>query len=320
MGLSTRRSYLRRVSQAGSLLAAGALSGCQVNGEPQTAVADIRVASKPFAEQRILGYLAYGRLHGLEGAQVVNEIGYGDSLDNWLATVEGTKDLYWEYTGTAWLRLPPRREERITDRSRLYEHVRTDAKAAGITMGTPAPFSNEFVVVADKEWSEKTGVATMSDLVAHVNAGNADFGMAVGEDFYHREDGWRALSDYYGIDPAARTRLESRAIVTSIGLTYELLSEGQVAIASGFNTDPHLARDTIVVLEDDRGFFIPYQPAPAVHTPTADAHPNILDLLAPVASTLDEATMRQLNGRAVFDGENPRHIAQSHLRREGLLP
>ena len=318
---STRRDYLQRVGQLGSTLTVGVLSGCQATGEVQTAVAKVSVASKPFTEQRILGYLAYHRLSGIERVQRVNEIGYGNSRNNWQAITNGTKDLYWEYTGTAWLRLPPVREERITDPETLYERVRADAEEQGLTMGTPAPFSNEFVLVVDREWSERTDVTTISDLVAHINAGNTDFGMAFGKDFYHREDGWQALCDYYGMAPKPEAQIEAdSAIVTSIGLTFDLLTEDRVAVASGFNTDPPLTREENIVLEDDHGFFIPYQPVPTAHTPTVAEHPEVLEVLSPVASRLDESTMRALNAKAIVEGQAPKQVAQSYLEREGLLP
>ena len=294
MARSTRRSYLQQVGALSGSLAAGLLSGCRANGGVGTAVAEVRVGGKPFAEQRILGYLAFHRLAGVEGIQEVNEIGYGDSIELWEATAAGTKDLYWEYTGTAWLRIHPRREERLTDPESLYERVRDDAEAAGLRMGTPAPFSNEWVLVADTEWSDRTGITTISGLVSHVEAGTTDLPMAVGEDFYHREDGWQGLTDHYGMNASAVTALESGSfVVTSIGLTYELLSSGRATVATGFNTDPHLADDRIVVLDDDRDFFLPYQPAPTVHAATVSEYPAVLSVLEPVAASLDEPTMRE---------------------------
>jgi osmoprotectant transport system substrate-binding protein len=311
----SRREFLERLGATCAVSAAG-LSGCTGSPSVSTGPTTVRVGSKAFAEQRILGYLAYERLRPLDGIQAVDEIGYGDSRENWGATAAGTKHLYWEYTGTAWRELPPRRERRVTDPRRLYELAAADARERGLRMAEPASFSNEYVLVADRDWSERTGVETISDLAAHVDAGNAGFGIAVNEDFYHREDAWEGVTEYYGIGPDARERVESgRFVVTSVGLTYELLRDGRAQVASGFDTDPQLDRDSVRTLEDDREYFIPYQPAPTAHAPTVADHPVLFESLAPVVSALDEATIRDLNREVLLEGRTARTVAAEFLDR-----
>lgn len=314
----TRRGCLERGGALGLALVGGPLGGCihvGVRDQPRTTV---RVGSKPFAEQEILGYLAYEQLQQVDGIQVVNEIGYGGSLANWEAVVAGTKDLYWEYTGTAWSRLPPRHTERITEPERLYELVAADARDQGVRMGEPAPFSNEWVLVADRKWSERTGVTTIGGLADHIDDGDTDFGIALNEDFYHREDAWNGVADYYGIDSAVRTNLEAGTfIVTSAGLTYELLRDGRVQVASGFATDPQLDRPSVIELADDRDYFLPYQPMPTVHAPTAESYPEILETLAPIAAALDGSTIRRLNRRVLVGDQQPGTVARSYLEQLG---
>ncbi|WP_276260303.1 glycine betaine ABC transporter substrate-binding protein [Haloglomus litoreum] len=311
----TRRHCLRRIGGVGGIGVASGLCGCTGTGSDRRSDPNVRIGSKSFAEQQILGYLAYHRLQRVDGIQVVDEIGYGGSLQNWNAVVSGVKDLYWEYTGTAWTELPPKHTERITDPQRLYERVRADAREHGAEMSTPAPFSNEWVLLADRGWSERTGVTTISGLVAHLNAGNTDFGVALGEDFYHRQDAWGGMADFYGLEEAALTEIESGAfIVTSIGLTYELVRDGRVQVASGFDTDPQLDRPSLVLLEDDRDYFIPYQPAPTANAATADAYPAILEELEPVAAGLDARTIRRLNRQVLVRDRQPSAVARSFLR------
>ncbi|MFT4883821.1 MAG: osmoprotectant transport system substrate-binding protein [Natronomonas sp.] len=313
---STRRRYLRQAGRVGGVLAAGLLGGCS---KPVASGTDgpqvpVHVGSKPFSEQRILGYLAYERLQEVEGVQAIDEVGAGDSLANWEATASGERDLYWEYTGTAWTQLPPRHDERITDPDRLYERVRAEAASQGIYTAEPAAFSNEYVVVADRTWTEEIGVTTFSELADHLDDGDADLGIAVNEEFYHRQDGWNGLLDYYGVDADTKTAFESEPfIVTSTGLTYELLKRENIRLASGFATDPQLERPSLVVLEDDWNYFLPYQPMPTAHAPTVEAHSRILEALTPVVESLDEATMRQLNRRVFIDDQHPNAVAKAHL-------
>jgi osmoprotectant transport system substrate-binding protein len=311
----TRRGYLSQAGGVGSVLLGSVLAGCaDGTGESTPPPPEVRVGSKPFAEQEILGQLAYERLRASEEVQAVDEVGYGNSTENWTATADGTKHLYWEYTGTAWRELPPRREIRLTDPAELYERVARDAREQGLRMAPPAPFSNEYALVADRSWSERTGVATLSEFADHLTAGNTDVAVAVNEEFYRRDDAWRGVTSYYGVGPDARSAVESGSfLVTSIGLTYELLADGRASVASGFATDPQLAHDSLVVLTDDGDYFLPYQPSPTAHAPTVDANPVLFDTLAPVAATLDESTMRRLNRRVLLDGETPNAVARAYL-------
>lgn len=312
--LRTRRALLRRLGAAGGAVVSGLLAGCGSRRTRRDDVTVVRVGSKPFAEQEILGYLAYERLQRLDGVQVVDEIGYGDSLENWRAVTRGTKHLYWEYTGTAWTRLPPKHSMRVRDPDHLFDRVRTDARAAGLRMGTPASFSNGFVLVADSDWANRNGVRTLTDFANHVAQGGTDIGVAVGEDFFHRSNLWRGVLNYYGVDTETRQKLESEHfVVTSIGLTYELLEDGEVDVASGFETDPQLADSSLVVLDDDRRYFIPYVPVPTGHAPTIESVPAVFEALSPIAATLDAATMRRLNRRVLFADESPQAVAASHL-------
>jgi osmoprotectant transport system substrate-binding protein len=303
----------------GGVLAATALTGC-AGGSRDDGLSNVRVGSKPFPEQEILGHLAYLRLQTVEGVQVVDEIGYGNSLANWNATKSGIKDLYWEYTGTAWQRLPPRKQERITDPERLYQLVREDARTQDLRMAPPADFSNEYVLVADRAWSERTNVTTISEFQAHVDEGHTDLGVALNEDFYHRRDGWHGLSDFYGIDADARTALESGTfVITSVGITYELLDGDRVQIASGFDTDPQLDRQSVVKLADDRSYFLPYQPAPTAYAPLVAEYPDVFEVLAPIVSLLDAATMRRLNRQVLIEDRAPSAVARSFLERIGRV-
>lgn len=315
---STRRGHLRRIGAIGCSLTTGVLGGCIRTELDDRTVRSVRVGSKPFPEQRILGNLAYERLRTVDGVRAINEIGYGNSRENWTATRTGAKDLYWEYTGTAWAQLPPRRDRRVTDPRELYELVAADARERGLRLAEPSQFSNGYVLVADRDWSERTGVTTISGLTAHIAAGHTDFDVAINEDFYHRRDAWDGITAYYGLEDRQRAAIEDGTfIVTSVGLTYELIGDGRVQVASGFATDPQLDRSSIVTLEDDHDYFLPYQPVPTAHAPTVDAIPDVLEALAPVVSALDGESMRRLNRQVVVEDKPPNAVAKSYLERQG---
>jgi len=314
-----RRRFLGQIGRTGGVAVTGILGGCAKSEQPESKSVTVQIGSKPFTEQKILGYLAYERLRRIDWVRAVDEIGAGNSLSNWEETAAGEQHLYWEYTGTAWLQLPPRHERRITDPKSLFERVRADADSQRLQLADPAPFSNEYVIIADARWAERSDVSTISDLSAHIRNGGDTPGVAVNEEFYHRQDGWRGLAPYYEIETANGEPIQTEPfIVTSIGLTYELLEQGRVQIASGFATDPQLNRSTVTVLKDDRDYFLPYQPAPTAYAPLIDEHPEIFEILSPVVSALDKSTMRGLNSRVLLDGDHPFAVATQFLETEAL--
>ena len=76
-------------------------------------------------------------------------------------------------------------------------------------------------------------------------------------DFIGRDDGLPGLGRAYGL----RFR-EVRALLPAV--KYQALAAGEVDVIDGYATDGLIARYDLVVLEDDRGFFPPYEAAALV--------------------------------------------------------
>ena len=313
----SRRAVLRGL---GTTISGGILAGCSAPVRSTPTPTGIRVGSKPWPEQEILGYLAYQLLQRTDGFQAVDGIGAGNSSTNWEQLKQGTQDLYFEYTGTIWLELPKKRTKRFSDAERLYRKAKAKAASQGIALGQPAPFSNEWVIVLARPFAERTGVETVGELMRYLETSPDALTVAFDEPFTKRPDGWPGLSRYYALDPEARETLEDKnLIVTSIGLPYELIARGECEIGTGLATDPQLERESLVVLEDERDFFLPYQPVPAAPKAIQEDHPAVFELLAPVLESLGQKTIRGLNREVIFDGRRPSEVALRYLQTGGFL-
>jgi osmoprotectant transport system substrate-binding protein len=313
----TRRAVLRGV---GAAVGSGLLAGCSAPVRSTPTPTSIRVGSKPFPEQEILGYLAYQLLQRTGEFQAVDEIGAGNSATNWDQLRRGNQDLYFEYTGTIWLELPQQRTTRVSDPEALYSHAKAKASSQDVFLGQPAPFSNEWVLVLARRFAERTGIETVSQLVTHLGSSPGAVTLALDEEFSNRPDGWPGLARFYGLDPAVRRSLRAdNLIVTSVGLPYELLARGEADVGSGFATDPQLDRESLVVLEDDRDYFLPYQPVPATPMAVRERYPAIFERLAPVLDSLKQATIRGLNRDVIFGDRRPSDVALRYLQTGGFL-
>jgi osmoprotectant transport system substrate-binding protein len=202
----------------------------------------------------------------------------------------------------------------------VYETVVADAATRSVRVFRPTAFDNSFVLLTDPEWQQTTGVDTLSDLAAHVNAGKTDFTVAVGEDFFTRTDGWNGLTDHYGFKSDQLAALETNLAVVSTGLTYELFRRGEATLLMGFRTDPQIPMLGLEPLEDDRDFFPPYNAVPLAFEPTVEGVAGMessLDRLGPAVGGLER--IRALNRRIVVEDASPRTVAREFLESRGLV-
>jgi osmoprotectant transport system substrate-binding protein len=310
----------REVLGALGAASAAGFAGCTQQLNRHAEPTPVRIGSKLFLEQQLLGSLAYERLRGVDGLDPIDRTGYGGSEENWAAVTSGATDCYWEYTGTMWTTHPPERDERVTDPERLYRLVVQDAAEHPVEVGSMAGFSNEWVVFARSDWADERGITTISDLAALLLEEGGNVRATFGQHFYAREDAWLGLAAQYGIDgDLAHEWVETNVVVTTVGLTYDLVLDERAAVGTGFRTDPELHDDRLVVLEDDRDYFLPYHPFPVVNAETAREHPTLPSTFTPVAEALSDATVvRELLYRIQDHEERVENVAREFLRKRGL--
>jgi len=123
-----------------------------------------------------------------------------------------------------------------------------------------------------------------------------------GYEFMERPDGYRGWSDTYHLKFAEAPR------IMDLGLIYRALKERQVDVVAGNSTDGVIAALDMVVLEDDKRYFPPYEAVPIVRREALELHPQLRDVLRALGGKLSEADMRRLN--YAVDGEH-RDVGQA---------
>lgn len=71
-------------------------------------------------------------------------------------------------------------------------------------------------------------------------------------------------------------------------------------------------------LRDNLGFFPPYQAAPVVRTEILEAHPELSEVLGPLAGRLDNKTMQKLNFEVDERKHSTAEVAHEFLLSRGL--
>src|SRR5690606_38191247 len=103
------------------------------------------------------------------------------------------------------------------------------------------------------------------------------------------------------------------------GLAYEAIRTGRSDLIDTYTTDGKLLRYDVRVLDDDLGFFPPYDAAPVARRDALERHHGARELLEELAFRIDDETMRRLNYRVEIEGGSFADVAHAFLVSEKLL-
>ncbi len=277
-------------------------------GEGEHAHGNVVVASKGFTEAFILGEM-YALLLEDHGYDVERKIGLGSEAIITEAMKNGEVDLYPEYTSTGLLAILGM--EPMTDRVAIYDTVKAEYESQfQITWLDAAPFNNTQALAVTRETSERLGLTKVSQLVElapELRVGGAP-------EFYERQDGLPGLVATYG-DMAFAEEVQ-----VDSGLRYQALLDGDIDVVVAYGTDGQIGGYDLVVLEDDKGLWPPYQVAPVIRMERLNESPDIADILNPLAPLLTDQVMADLNW--MVDGPDkmePAAVARQFLTEQGLI-
>lgn len=100
---------------------------------------------------------------------------------------------------------------------------------------------------------------------------------------------------------------------------YHAIQQGKVNLMNAYSTDGELQRYHLVVLEDDKHFFPPYQGSPLLRQETVDKYPEIVPALNKLAGKITNTQMQKMNYEVGVKGKKAEDVARAFLVKEGLL-
>ncbi|MCG8365928.1 MAG: quaternary ammonium transporter [Pseudanabaenales cyanobacterium] len=291
-----------------TLLVALTIMACASDGGPSdSAGAAIKIGSKDFTEQLILGEMYALKLEDA-GFQVERKLNLGGTPVAQAGLESGAIDLYPEYTGTGLLtvlKLPV-----SNDQQQVYETVaRAYQEQFNLVWLDPAPMNNTQALAMTQQGAEQYEIKTISDMVTRAS----ELTMIGPPEFEVREDGLPGLQAGYG-----DFQLKAYKAVDP-GLRYKGLIEGEADVAVAFGTDGEISAFNLVLLEDDQQLFPPYQIAPIVRQATLDSNPGLAKALNAVTPSLTNQVMQRLNYEVSGRQREPADVAKEFLMEMGLL-
>ncbi|GAA4428129.1 glycine betaine ABC transporter substrate-binding protein [Georgenia halophila] len=295
------------------LAACGGSSGGE--GEGPLAGAELTIGSKSFAESIILGHMTMLALEDA-GAAVEDQTGIESSANVRTALTSGDIDLYWEYTGTAWISYLNKTNP-IPDAQKQFDAVaEADLAQNDIAWLARSPINNAYAIAASSETAEQLGVSTMSDLTTLLAEDPDALTLCVESEFAARDDGLPGVLEAYDLQalPEQNISTVGEAIIYT-----ELRDGGTCNFGEVFATDARISAFDLTVLEDDRAFFPIYNASPTVRAETDENYPEIAEILTPIAEALDNETMAELNAQVDIEGRTAEDVAEEWLTQEGFI-
>ncbi len=266
------------------------------------------VGSKNFSESRLLGEIMAQLIEAETDLRVERKVNIGGTSLVFAALQEGDIDLFAEYTGTGWSVVL---ERELDDAEPLRTYLEVDReyrRRFGAEWLLPFGFDNSYAVALRQDRAEELGIERISELSAHAG----ELVAAWSHEFLDRLDGAPGLAAHYGLEFGEVRGLEH-------GVAYEAIRSGRADLTDAYSTDGKLLRLPLRVLEDDRGFFPPYQCAPVIRSQALEEHPELEEVLGALAFRISDQRMQELNYAVDQEGRAFADVAKEFLVQEGLI-
>jgi len=296
-------------STGGGGAGGGSLGSIDLTGQT------FKVGSKEFAEQRVLGQIAIQALQAT-GAAVDDKTGIQGTANVRKALETGEIDMYYEYTGTAWtVLLKNTSTNAARDPKALYAAVKAADAAKGIAWLDPAPLNNAYAIATAQGRGDELAVKSLSDLARLVKERPDQATVCAASEFLTRDDGFPGLERAYGFSIP-----KAQIAEVELGVIYTRVPQGEPCkFGEVFVTDGRIKANKLVILEDDKKYFIDYNAAMTVRQQVLAANPKLADVINPISAKLTVDVVRELNERVDVNGEEPDVVAKEFLQKNGFI-
>lgn len=282
------------------------LSGCQKPVEK-----NISIGSKSFTEGYILGSMVSDLLEN-SGFTVDRKAGMQTFIIKEALTT-GQIDGYMEYTGTAYANFL-KKTNVVRDPIELFNAVKEGDMENNIQRIAPMYSINDTYALAMKKNKIALYGTNLSQFAQYINAHPNTVTISVNHEFCDRADGFPAMASFYGLDVK-----KTIAKTLDLGIGYVALNSDEFGVTMVYSTDGLLKKYDFFVLDDDKSFFLIYNPAFSVRKKVLDKYPEITKILEPITNALTVDDMINLNYLVDVDGKDPAEVANQYLKDKGLI-
>jgi glycine betaine/choline ABC-type transport system substrate-binding protein/ABC-type proline/glycine betaine transport system permease subunit len=270
----------------------------------------ITIGSKNFAEQFILGQI-YAQALKAAGYKIKTQLNLGSEQIALKALKADRVDAYPEYTGTILTSFCKVKDVDVPhDTVDAYQQSKACMAKDSITALDATPFTDSNGFAVTQATAKKLGnITKLSQL-----AGKASTLTVSGPpECQQRTDCLLGLESVYGLK-------FKKFLSVDVAKLHEVIKNGQTDVGEVFTTDGENKADNLVLLEDDKQLFPPYNATLLVKSSVADAAgPDFAKTVNLVTGGLTLQVMQELNSRVTLDKETPAKVASEYLHEAGYL-
>jgi osmoprotectant transport system permease protein len=272
----------------------------------QQVPAKIIIGSKNFTEQVILGELLAQHIENHTKLKVDRRFNLGGTFIAHEAVKAGKIAGYVEYTGTSFTTIL--KEKPISDPESVYKKVKEyyDQKLKLAVM-KPLGFENTFAMIIRGEDAKKWQIKSLSEAGKYSPQMKAGFGY----EFLERADGYPGLSKTYGLKFANIKQME-------LGLMYQALKEKQVDFIAASSTDGLIPVLNLVILEDDKKYFPPYQAIPIFNQEILRKYPELTDTINQLGGKISTTAIQKMNYQVDNQSQPVEKVVSEWLKSQKL--
>ncbi|AFW94473.1 glycine/betaine ABC transporter substrate-binding and permease protein [Anabaena sp. 90] len=272
----------------------------------QQAPAKIIIGSKNFTEQVILGELLAQHIENHTKLKVDRRFNLGGTFIAHEAVKAGKIAGYVEYTGTSFTTVL--KEKPISNPETVYKKVKEyyDQKLKLAVM-KPLGFENTFAMIIREEDAKKWQIKSLSEIGKYSPQMKAGFGY----EFLERADGYPGLSKTYNLKFANIKQME-------LGLMYQALKEKQVDFIAANSTDGLIPVLNLVILEDDKKYFPPYQAIPIFNQEILQKYPELTDTINQLGGKISTTEIQKMNYQVDNQSQPVEKVVSEWLKSQQL--
>jgi osmoprotectant transport system permease protein len=217
-------------------------------------------------------------------------------------------DIYPEFSGTVISDLL--KEDLVsTIRKDVFKQAKEGmAREFNMVLLDPMEYNNTYALAVPKDFAEQYQLKKISDLVKvqqHVKAG-------FDPEFADRKDGYPGLSKEYGLN------FDSIATIDP-SVRFQAINTGNLNLVAVYSTEGDIEKNHLVVLEDDKNFFPPYQASPLLREETINQYPEIVPALNKLSGKITDDEMRRMNYEVSVERKSAESVARDFLLKSELL-
>lgn len=217
-------------------------------------------------------------------------------------------DGYLEFTGTVLGELT-KEDLKSKKEAAVYNQAKQSLeKKYDMTMLKPMKYNNTYALAVKKDFAKKYNIKTIGDLQKVEDKIKPGFTM----EFKDRPDGYKAVAKAYDLDLSNIKQMEPK-------LRYTAVEKGDINLIDAYSTDAELKQYNMVVLDDDKHVFPPYQGAPMFKEKFLKDHPEIKKPLNKLENKISDEEMQEMNYKVTVKNEDPYKVAKQYLEKEDLV-